>query len=235
MPNEPLIFVWVALVNGISGNVHILLDQDAPLGDAETADTAIFYSISNAQAGLSGINFGNFLVKRVVDSLSRELPNIENFATLSPIPGFNRWLNQRLLVEPFDLLKPEQNEILMAAANMNSPASALKYLLAKEDWYNDAELANTLRKPLLALCAYYLLLEKRAKGTAADSVAHFHLNNGARVEKLNWLADLSIRGLKQSNGIMLNYLYDIKTIDENHESYRAGEPVIASTVVQNLL
>jgi malonyl-CoA decarboxylase len=235
MPNEPLIFVWVALVNGITDDVHILLDQEAPLGNPDTADTAIFYSISNAQAGLNGINFGNFLVKRVVDSLSRELPNIENFATLSPIPGFNRWLNQRLLEEPFDLLKPEQNEILMAAASMGSPALALKYLLAKENWYNDTLLANTLREPLLVLCAYYLLLEKRARGTAADSVAHFHLNNGARIEKLNWLADLSVRGLKQSNGIMLNYLYDIKTIDENHESYRAGEPIIASTVVRNLL
>ena len=235
MPNEPLIFVWVALVNGIADNVHVLLDQDAPLGNPEMADSAIFYSISNAQAGLNGINFGNFLIKRVVDSLSRELPNIENFATLSPIPGFNQWLNQRLTDEPFDLLQSKQNDMLMSTTSMDSPGLAVKYLLGQDKWYKDPIISNVLREPLLSLCTHYLLFEKRAKGTAADSVAHFHLNNGARVEKLNWLADLSVRGLEQSNGIMLNYLYDLKTIDANHESYRAGEPLMTSAVVKNLL
>ena len=235
MPNEPLIFVWVALVNGIADNVHVLLDQDAPLGNPEMADSAIFYSISNAQAGLNGINFGNFLIKRVVDSLSRELPNIQYFATLSPIPGFNQWLSQRLTDEPFKLLESEQSDMLMSTTNMDSPSLALKYLLGQDKWYKDPIISNILREPLLSLCTHYILLEKRAEGTAADSVAHFHLNNGARVEKLNWLADLSVRGLHQSNGIMLNYLYDLRTIDANHESYRAGEPIITSAVVKNLL
>jgi malonyl-CoA decarboxylase len=235
MPNEPLIFVWVALVEGIADNVHVLLDPDAPLGDPETVNSAIFYSISNAQAGLTGINFGNFLIKRVVDSLSRELSNIQYFATLSPIPGFNRWLDQCLLDEHFDFLTPEQVDELMATADKSSPAAALKELLSRDNWYFDSALSDILKAPLLRLCTHYLLFEKRTNHTAADSVAHFHLNNGARLEQLNWLADLSARGLKQSNGIMLNYLYDLKTIDANHESYRAGEPVITSAAVKNLL
>jgi malonyl-CoA decarboxylase len=235
MPEEPLIFVWVALVKGIADNVHVLLDQDAPLGDPEAADSAIFYSISNAQAGLSGINFGNFLIKRVVDSLSKELPKLKNLATLSPMPGFRRWLDARLLEGPFDLLTSEQGEALMTAASEDSPEAALKELLSRDKWYEDEAVSNALREPMLRLSAHYLLNEKRGGGTAADSVAHFHLNNGARVEQLNWLADMSERGLAQSNGIMLNYLYDIKTIDSNHESYRAGEEVMASTPVKNLL
>ena len=235
MPNEPLIFVWVALVEGIADNVHFLLDPDAPLGDPEKANAAIFYSISNAQAGLTGINFGNFLSKRVVDRLSRDLPNIENFATLSPVPGFNRWLDRCLDNETFDLILPKHGEILMSISKAASPSAALRDLLSRHKWYLDDLISNALKEPLIQLCAYYLIYEKRDKGTAADSVAHFHLNNGARLERLNWLADLSARGLKQSSGIMINYLYDLKTIDANHESYRGGEPIIASVEVRNLL
>ena len=235
MPEEPLIFVWVALVNGIADNVQVLLDQDAPLGDPETANSAIFYSISNAQAGLSGINFGNFLIKRVVDSLSKELPNLKNFATLSPLPGFRRWLDERLLESNFDLLTTEQDEEIMNAASKGSPEAALAELLARGKWYEDEQVSKVLREPLLRLCAYYLLYEKRGGGTSTDSVAHFHLNNGAQVEQLNWQADMSERGISQSAGIMLNYLYNLKTIDINHESYRAGEDVIASSQVKNLL
>jgi malonyl-CoA decarboxylase len=235
MPEEPLIFVWVALVNGIADNVHVLLDQDAPLGDPETADSAIFYSISNAQDGLSGINFGNFLIKRVVDSLSKELPKLKNFATLSPMPGFRRWLDGRLLEGNFDLLTEEQDEAIMSAASKGSPEAAINELLSRDKWYENDEVSGALREPMLRLCAYYLLQEKRGGGTAGDSVAHFHLNNGAQVEQLNWLADMSERGLAQSAGVMLNYLYDLKTIDSNHESYRAGEAINASTRVKNLL
>jgi len=235
MPNEPLIFVWVALVEGIPDDVHILLDPEAPLGDPETANAAIFYSISNAQAGLTGINFGNFLIKRVVDSLSRDLPNIEIFATLSPVPGFNRWLDRCLDEETLDLIAPKHTEILMSVSRKASPAAALIDLLSREKWYLDDSLLDILEEPLMKLCAYYLHHEKRDECTAADSVAHFHLNNGARIERLNWLADLSPRGLKQSNGIMINYLYDLKTIDANHESYRAGDPLIISSEVRNLL
>ena len=235
MPDEPLIFVWIALVEGIADNVHILLDPDAPLGNPETADSAIFYSISNAQYGLSGINFGNFLIKRVVDSLSRELPNIKKFATLSPVPGFNRWLNQYLDNQTLDLVTPEQGDNLMRIADKGSPGSALKYLLSGEKWHLDNLILATLKQPLMQLCAYYLIHKKRDGGTASDSVAHFHLNNGASIHRLNWLADLSSRGLSQSNGIMINYLYDLKTIDSNHEGYRAGNPIIASNEVTDLL
>jgi malonyl-CoA decarboxylase len=235
MPEEPLIFVWVALVNGISDNVKVLLDKDAPLGDPEKADTAIFYSISNAQTGLSGINFGNFLIKRVVDSLSKELPNLKTFATLSPIPGFNEWLDKRLEDNSFDLLTAEQNQVLMAAVEMPSPQASLRELIFDTRWYEDEYKSKILKAPLLRLCAHYLLNEKRVSGTSFDSVAHFHLNNGAGLEQLNWQADFSERGLLQSNGIMLNYLYDLRTIDANHESYRAGEPVIASAALKNLL
>ncbi|MBT3989601.1 MAG: malonyl-CoA decarboxylase [Rhodospirillaceae bacterium] len=235
MPEEPLIFVWVALVNGIADNVQVLLDQDAPLGDPEAADSAIFYSISNAQAGLSGINFGNFLIKRVVESLSKELPKIKNFATLSPLPGFRRWLDKRLLDGQFDLLTAEQDEAIMTLAVKSTPEAALNELLSRADWTKDEAVSEALREPLIRLCAYYLLKEKHASGTALDSVAHFHLNNGARVEQLNWQADMSERGVEQSGGVMLNYLYDPKTIDSNHESYRNGEEVNASSRVKNLL
>jgi malonyl-CoA decarboxylase len=234
MPDEPLIFVWVALVNGISDNVHVLLDQDAPLGDPETADAAIFYSISNAQVGLSGINFGNFLIKRVVDSLSKELPNLKIFATLSPLPGFNRWLEKLLLEDSLDLLTPEQNEAIIHESSKESPEAALSELMSRPKWYEDRRVSEVVHGPLLRLCAHYILNEKRGGSTALDSVAHFHLNNGARVEQLNWQADMSDKGIKQSNGVMLNYLYDLKTIDSNHESYRAGEDVICSTPVRNI-
>ena len=235
MPNEPLIFVWVALVKGISKDVHVLLDPEAPLENPETSDSAIFYSISNAQAGLTGINFGNFLIKRVVDWLSKEIPNIENFATLSPIPGFNRWLNHYFIDKHFDLLSSEQENILMSVSDQSSPTAALKELLTRDKWHMDSGLSDILEGPLLRLCAHYLVHVKRDIGTVDDSVAHFHLNNGARIEQLNWRADLSNRGLKQSNGIMINYLYDLKTIDANHESYRAGEPAIISAAIKNLL
>ena len=123
----------------------------------------------------------------------------------------------------------------MAAASKGSPEAALVELLARDKWYDDEQVSEVLREPLLRLCAHYLLHEKRGGGTSTDSVAHFHLNNGAQVEQLNWQADMSARGLEQSAGVMLNYLYNLKTIDSNHESYRAGEDVTASTQVKNLL
>jgi malonyl-CoA decarboxylase len=151
------------------------------------------------------------------------------------MPGFRRWLDGRLLEGNFDLLTEEQDEAIMSAASKGSPEAAINELLSRKKWYENDEISEALREPLLRLCAHYLLLEKRGGGTAGDSVAHFHLNNGAQVEQLNWLADMSERGLAQSAGVMLNYLYDLKTIDSNHESYRAGEAIRASTRVKNLL
>ncbi len=235
MPDEPLIFVWVALVDGIADNVQVLLDEDAPLGDPETADCAIFYSISNAQAGLSAINFGNFLIKRVVDDLSRELPNLTTFATLSPVPGFRRWLDRAVTEDSLHVLSKECAAEALKISPESLPEAAVNEILSRYQWYKNDELAAALKAPLQCLCAHYLINEKHRSGTALNSVAHFHLNNGAIVAQIDWLADTSENGISQSGGIMINYLYELKTIDNNHESYRAGETVIASTRVKNLL
>ena len=235
MPDEPLIFVWVALVNGIADNVQVLLDHNAPQGDPTEADCAIFYSISNAQAGLSAINFGNFLIKRVVDQLSRELPNINTFATLSPIPGFRRWLDKVVTDGSLNILTVENSAAIMALCPGTSPETAVNDILSRYEWYKDDELASALKDPLQKICAHYLINEKRASGTAENPVAHFHLNNGAIIAQIDWLGDTSKRGIKESGGMMINYLYKLKTIDNNHESYRAGEEVIASTRVKSLL
>ncbi len=236
MPDEPLIFVWVALVRGIATNVQVLLDEDAPLEDVRAADTAIFYSISNAQDGLRGISFGNFLIKRVLDSLSAELKGLRVFATLSPIPGLMNWFRKSVDDAMIDRLVPEnEQDALMAAAARGTPLTAIKEILATPGWHVEPRLSEALRMPLLRLAAQYLVREKRSSGTALDSVAHFHLNNGARVEQLDWLADISVRGLEQSAGIMLNYRYEPDDIEENHESYRSGHEVITSPSVQQLL
>lgn len=236
MPDEPLIFVWVALVNGISDNVQVLLDEDAPLGDPETADSAIFYSISNAQAGLSAINFGNFLIKRVVDDLSRELPKLTTFATLSPVPGFRRWLDHVVTEKnTTSILTDTQAEAAMALSPAKSPEGAVNEIISRFQWHQDEKLAAAVRDPLQRLCAHYLVKEKHDSGTAKNSVAHFHLNNGALVAQIDWLGDTSERGISQSAGLMVNYLYKLKTIDNNHESYRAGEDVITSTRIKNLM
>jgi malonyl-CoA decarboxylase len=229
MPDEPLIFVEVALVKGMATNVRTLLDQSAPLGDAEAADAAIFYSISNCQRGLSGISLGDFLIKRVAERLQAELPHLKIFATLSPVPGFRSWLD-RELAKNGDLLTPSEREELPEALAHES----LDKLLALARWHEEPELAAALKAPLLRLCARYLLLEKRSMGTPLDSVAHFHLTNGARVEQLDWLADTSANGLKQSCGIMVNYLYRLSEIEQNHEAYVTEHQVAASTAIQRL-
>ena len=237
MPDEPLIIVWVALVNGIAGNIQTLLDEAAPLIDADRADAAIFYSISNAQDGLKGINFGNFLIKRVVDNLAGELSGIKTFATLSPIPGFRRWLDTLTDDAIANILPPQLTAELAAAITDQQPAgAAIKALLANPTWHLDATTAAALRGPLLRLVAGYLINVKRpGSRTADDSVAHFHLNNGARIEQLNWAADLSAKGLNQAAGIMLNYRYELAAIDANHEQYRASGTISASNQVRTLL
>jgi malonyl-CoA decarboxylase len=213
MPHEPLIFVEVALVSGMAADVQKLLDEHAPLTDPGSADTAIFYSISNCQKGLAGISFGNFLIKRVADQLAGELPNLRNFATLSPIPGFRKWLDGRL-AEGAD---PRLGEIV------NTPG-----------WHLDPALAKEAREPLSRLCAKYLVVEKGRRGRAIDPVAHFHLSNGARVERLNWLGDTSPKGLQQSAGMMVNYLYKLGDIEANHEAYTGEGRVAASPALRNL-
>lgn len=232
MPDEPLIIVWVALVKGMSSNIQVLLDEGAPLEDASQADTAIFYSISNAQVGLSGINFGNFLIKKVVDSLSNDLRGLSTFATLSPVPGFVKWLRGRLDQGELGILSEDQEAALMQATSKGTPEKAFNHLLFETDWTGDAEVTAVLEEPLLKLAAHFITNEKRSSGTALDSVAHFHLNNGARVEQINWAADMSAKGISQSAGIMVNYRYLLDDIDKNHESYRSGQAIVVSSKVK---
>jgi malonyl-CoA decarboxylase len=201
----------VALVSGMAGNVQSLLDEHAPLTDPSTADAAIFYSISNCQKGLAGISFGNFLIKRVVDQLAAELPRLRTFATLSPMPGFRSWLHEML-----------------------DPAHEVRQTLDAAGWHEDEEAVKRLREPLLRLGALYLTQSKGPRGRALDPVAHFHLSTGARVERPNWLADSSAKGLKQSAGLMINYLYKLSDIEANHEAYTGEGRVSASTAIRNL-
>lgn len=238
MPDEPLIFVEVALVQGLAASVQNLLDQKAPVMDPGAADTAIFYSISNCQQGLAGISFGNFLIKRVVDELSAEFRNLKTFATLSPIPGFRRWLDAQLGAAHSDLLGDEEAADLRSAlsAHMEDPPAgpaALAGILARRGWYRDVALLKTTEPVLLRLCARYLLQAVRGK-RALDPVAHFHLSNGARVERLNMLADTAEKGVKESATVMVNYLYDPARIEAFHEDYAGEGKRNASTAVRKL-
>ena len=205
MPDEPLIFVEVALVKGMANNVQALLDESAPLEDIRLADTAIFYSISNAQKGLSGISFGNFLIKSVVKKLQQEFPQLKQFATLSPIPGFCRWLDSMDAVKASDLLGED---------SMSSSPEQLQ-----------------------KLAAHYLVEQKQKRNVkhARDPVAHFHLSNGAKLERLNWMADTSDNGVKQSAGMMVNYLYELPHIESRSQSYSADGKVAVSTSVEKQL
>jgi len=243
MPEEPLIFVEVALVKGLADSVQRLLDEKAPVLDAASADTAIFYSINNCQRGLDGISFGNFLIKRVVALLDAELDGLKTFATLSPIPGFLRWLQARAAQAEPGLLTEEEATALRAAAPpqpglpapavggaasalmvAEPPGQTLLRILGRRGWQRDEALAKTLEPILTRLCAGYLLHEAmpRSPQRARDPVAHFHLSNGARVERITWRGDISDKGLKESAGLMVNYLYDPAKIEEHHEAY-AGE------------
>jgi malonyl-CoA decarboxylase len=232
MPDEPLIFVEVALVAGMAGDIHALLDEAAPIDDPQAADTAIFYSISNCQRGLAGISFGDFLIKRVVDALAVSLPRLRIFATLSPVPGFRAWLDRQAEAALQRLPPPER--AALAALDGTEAEPEIGALLDRREWHRDAAAAAALREPLLRLCARYLLHEKAASGRALDPVAHFHLSNGARVERLNWFGDVSAKGLQQSAGIMVNYLYRSADIEANHEAYRGAGRVAASASIRSL-
>jgi malonyl-CoA decarboxylase len=235
MPDEPLIFVEVALVSGIAGNIHALLDETAPIGDPQVADAAIFYSISNCQRGLDGISFGDFLIKRVVDALASELPRLKAFATLSPLPGFRAWLTAEA-GRHSALLPAEAKAVQSLGAGLDDDDAdrILLRLLDRPDWHEDPHATASLREPLLRLGARYLLQARAPSGRTLDPVAHFHLTNGARVERLNWLGDVSQKGLHRSAGIMVNYLYRQGDIEANHEAYRDEGRVAASSAVRGL-
>ena len=238
MPNEPLIFVEVALVHGLAGSVQQLLDKKAPLLDPKQADTAIFYSISNCQRGLDGISFGNFLIKRVVELLGNEFRNLKQFATLSPLPGFRRWLDGQLASSEAGLLSEEESASLRTAAPTDGPApesgpEALRLILNNRSWFRDAAMLRAAEPVLVRLGARYLLNEGRGK-RALDPVAHFHLSNGARVERVMALADTSEKGTKASATLMVNYLYDPTKIEDYHEDYAGAGRRNASTAVRRL-
>src|ERR1700724_2762233 len=217
LPGEPLIFVEVALVEGLATAVPPLLSQDtdqaAARERAACADTAIFYSISNCQGGLRGVAFGNFLIKQVVEELKAEFPQLKRFSTLSPVPGFRRWLSQRL-------------------ANGSDPDAALLPQLDSGGWWNDPAQREKLRAPLLRLCARYLT---RQPSIPIDPVARFHLGNGARLERINWLGNNAPRGIQESFGIMVNYLYDHDSIEDNHEAFVRDGTIVRSPDVDALI
>jgi len=236
MPSEPLIFVEVALVKGLADSVQRLLDPKAPVADLREADAAIFYSISNCQKGLTGISFGNFLIKRVVELLSDEFRSMKTFATLSPVPGFCRWLEAKLTEAQVPLLSDEEAAGLRAAAPAEAPAAetgaaALLAILSRRGWWRDPAMRAAAEPVLLRLCARYLLIESRGPRRALDPVAHFHLTNGARLERINMLGDTSEKGAKESSTLMVNYLYDPARIEEYHEAYVGeGRRSAAATV-----
>ena len=238
MPNEPLIFVEVALVRGLSDSVQRLLDKKAPLLDPKDGDTAIFYSISNCQRGLAGISFGNFLIKRVVELLGSEFRNLKAFATLSPIPGYRRWLDAKLAEAEPALLSDDEAASLRTAAPADLPASetgprALAAILNTRSWFRDPMMMKAAEPVLVRLAARYLLAEAKGK-RALDPVAHFHLSNGARVERIIPCADVSGKGVRESATLMVNYLYDPAKIEDYHEDYAGEGKRNASTAVRKL-
>jgi malonyl-CoA decarboxylase len=219
LPGEPLIFVEVALVEGLATSMPPLLSQDvdeaAARAQAVRADTAIFYSISNCQDGLRGISFGNFLIKQVVEELQAEFPQLKRFSTLSPVPRFRRWLSQRLAQESI-------------------ADSALGQELARDGWWNDPAESERLRPSLMRLCAAYLT-QSPSSGNRIDPVARFHLGNGARLERINWLGNTAARAIRESFGIMVNYLYDHDSIENNHEVFVHDGAIVRSGDVDALL
>lgn len=234
MPEEPLIFVEVALVQKIADNIHVLLDEKLPPGDPRKADTAVFYSISNTQRGLRGVSFGNFLLKRVVDDLSRDFPKLKNFVTLSPLPLFRRWLDADLEKRGADLLLPAERKKLSEISGLEDAGEGLRRLLSGNTWTASRSQAAALRPLLLRLCAHYLVNAKSGS-RPFDPVARFHLGNGARIERINWLADTSPKGLRQAAGIMVNYQYDLADIEANHERFAHDGEVAVSASVRVLL
>ena len=232
MPDEPLIFVEVALVNGLAGNVQRLLDARAETSDPSEANTAIFYSISNCQQGLAGISFGNFLIKRVAEQLAQELPRIKEFATLSPVPGLRHHIDGRLKNEGDDALSQAEIASLAPVIGEATGAAAVRKLLDRPNWWEVPAINKALRPILSRLAAQYLTTADD-KGRALDRVAHFHLGNGAIIERLNWLADTSANGFKQSYAMMVNYRYKLGDVDGNHEAYANGR-IVASREVRAL-
>ena len=219
--DEPLIFVEVALTREIPGAIAPILSDKREAVAPERANTAVFYSITNCQRGLAGVSFGHFLIKQVVEEVSRALPRIINFVTLSPAPNFAAWLKRERQSESSAALGEDDREALKA--------------LDRADWWSEPETAAKLREPLLRAAAWYYVRGRNKRGLPLDAVARFHLGNGARLERLDWLGDTSERALQQSCGLMVNYLYDLDYIEENHEAYAQQHAVVAASSITRLV
>ncbi len=216
MPSEPLIFVEVALTKGVPGSIQKLLAEARDPVDPGDADTAVFYSISNCQKGLRGVSFGNFLIKQVATDLTRDFANIKTFVTLSPIPGFTAWLNK---------------------AAENHPGSRLTEIAHQLNEAGDgpqAILDSLPEADLRTLAGHYFMVERRPDGQPLDPVARFHLGNGASLKNIHVKGDVSAKGVQQSAGMMVNYLYDLDRIELNHEAYVRENKVTATREIRNL-
>jgi malonyl-CoA decarboxylase len=219
--DEPLIFVEVALTRAIPMAIAPILSDKRDQIEPLRATTAVFYSITNCQRGLAGVTFGHFLIKQVVEEVSRELPNVDTFVTLSPAPNFGEWLDRERANAHSAALDEADREALAA--------------LDKEGWWRSPEIADQIREPFVRAAAWYYLRARNGRGLPVDGVARFHLGNGARLERLDWLADTSARALKQSYGLMVNYLYDLDYIERNHEAYAQHRAVVAASAVNRLV
>jgi malonyl-CoA decarboxylase len=233
MPGEPLVFVEVALTNRVASSIDALLDESTPAGDPRTAEAAVFYSISSTQAGLRGVSFGGFLIKRVVESLLGEFPRLATFATLSPVPGFRRWLDERLASGTSALVSERSRAAFARLAEERDPEGELRTALGG-DRPADRAAIEALEAVLVPLCGRYLVEEKQ-DALPLDPVARFHFGNGARLERIDWLANTSERGLHESLGIMVNYVYEPSQIEENHEAYFRDGKLAISPAVRKLL
>ncbi|ORY43324.1 MCD-domain-containing protein [Rhizoclosmatium globosum] len=227
MPLEPLAFVHVSFEKGIQRNVQSILNNP-PSTRIEDARAAIFYTISSPQKGLSGIDLGNLLIKRVVKEIQSKAPQIHTFTTLSPIPGFRNWLETRMNLEATNrpgpetaLLLPHEGETLRGLVPSSDGVEnieLLKSLIENDNWIQDESLKKALEPILIRLCSRYILIEKK-RSNALDPVANFHIRNGACVYQLDWMGDMSNKGIGQSYGMMINYLYDLPSVEENHILY----------------
>jgi malonyl-CoA decarboxylase len=218
--DEPLIFVEVALTSDIPSAIGPILGTKRDVVEPARQTTAVFYSISNCQRGLAGVSFGNFLIKQVVEEIARENQRLKTFVTLSPVPNFARWFNRERLAPASAVLTPEDRIVL---AGLDRP-----------NWWRDEASREELEEPMMRAAAWYFLHVKTRSATPADSVARFHLGNGARLDRLNWLADTSDVAMGRSYGLMVNYLYDLDEIEKNHEAYAQQRTVAASSGVTRL-
>lgn len=226
LPGVPLIFVEVALMDDMTSAITPLLDETAAAADLSKATTAIFYSISNTQTGLRGVSFGDSLIKRVVETLKEEFPRLRTFATLSPIPGFRSWLGKNA-ADLLDKLGDKERAALGRAVGFEPPTAGHFLSAAESPLALDEK--SPVRLMLMKSAAHYLG-QAMDQDKPADAVARFHLGNGARVERLNWAGDPSPKGLKQSYGLMVNYLYDLKRLDRNRLLLSQGKIPVSGDV-----